>query len=205
MATACEALGIEKLSDQDFDFLTEFAEVVRPIADAITFVEGMRSFGSYLPTLFGARMKLREIYLEEKLIFCQPLVVAIKEGFDKRFGDVTKLTDLFEKGSPKAIPLYLAMISNPDFKLSYIPDYWIENYPNTLTQIKSILLNALRKEMEFAMGELHVNDENDNAACGADTETQQTATVNQSGNFELTLFVFICILFLQNTQITQCI
>lgn len=56
-------MNIHKLSDQDFGFLKEFVKVILSIADAITFVEGMKCVGSYLLTLFATRLELRKIYL----------------------------------------------------------------------------------------------------------------------------------------------
>lgn len=188
LATACEALGIEKLSDQDFDFLTEFVKVFRPIADGITFVEGThKNFGSYLPTLFSIRMTLREMYVDDELLYCRPLLLAIKEGFDKRFWHLMKLTDLYERGSPKAVPLYIAMLSNPAFKFNYIPKYWFEENPNALNQIKSIFLNAMQKELD-----IQTHDKDDVATAAATstastsvamTTTQRAASSNQFGNY----------------------
>lgn len=183
LATACEALGIEKLSDQDLDFLKEYIRAIRPIADAITYIEGMRCFGSYLPTLFAARLKLRELYLDDQLIYCQPLVCALSNGFDRRFADVMNLGSVYQEGSPKAVPLYLAMISNPAFKLSYIPQYWFDANPNTITQIKSMMLNAMRMGLKPSQNETHA--END----AAEPQPQSTAELNSSGNFQIIFFM----------------
>lgn len=171
-------MGIEKLCDQDFIFLNEYVAVIRPIADAITFVESTRQFfGSYLPTLFGVRTRLRELYLEDKLLYCKPLLVAVKNGFDKRLEHLMKLSDLYDEGSPKAVPLYIAMLCNPAFKLSYIPVYWLEKNPNTISQIKSIFLNAMVKQLGMQTNGTNGN-EDEYMAASSDTVT----TSNQSGN-----------------------
>lgn len=120
LATACEALGIDKLSDQDIQFLQEFVKVLQPIADAITLLEGSKNmFGTYLSTLFGEGTKLRDMHMQvEPLLYCRPLLDAIREGFRNRFAHLMTLGNLFAEPDPRAVPLFIAMVSNPRFKLN---------------------------------------------------------------------------------------
>lgn len=83
LATACEALQLQKLCDQDLKFLQEFNLIFKPIAEGITFVEGSKNmFGSYLPTLFGIRTTLGELHISGDFEYCTSLLHAIKSGFD---------------------------------------------------------------------------------------------------------------------------
>lgn len=148
LALACETLQIEKLCDQDFKFLSEFVSVIKPIANAITYLEGnVQTFGAYLPMLFSVRQTLKDLYTKDDLEFCGALVTAVKDGFDKRFGHIMKLSDTFEVGDPKALPLFIAMISNPEFKINFIPDYWFHGNVEGMQQIKSIMLNAMKHHL----------------------------------------------------------
>lgn len=163
MATACEALSIEKLCDQDFEFLSEFISVIKPIANAITFLEGdIQTFGAYLPMLFSVRQTLKEMYRDNQLQYCRPLLIAVRDGFDKRFGHLTTLTSYFEKGDPKALPLFIAMLSNPEYKMNFIPTDWFHSNANGMAQIKSLLLNAMKHILK---DEKQANEKED-SACG---------------------------------------
>lgn len=104
LAVACEVLKLEKLCDQDFRFLSEYATVIKPIAEAITFLEGdIKTFGAYLPKLFDVREQLKELSTSDELLYCQPLLAAVKDGFQRRFSHLMHLTDIYERGSPKAV------------------------------------------------------------------------------------------------------
>lgn len=148
-AVACESLGLEKLCDQDYRFLSEFVTVIKPIANAITYLEGdVQTFGSYLPMLFSVRQELRDLYLKDDFEFCRALLLAVKNGFDKRFGHLMDLSNPFERGDSKAVPLFLAMLTNPDYKLNFIPTHWFHGNAEGFNQIKSLLLNAMKQYLK---------------------------------------------------------
>lgn len=148
LAVACESLEIDKLSDQDYDFLTEYVSIIKPIANAITFLEGdIQTFGAYLPMLFGVRQTLKDLYLNGNFEYCAPLLIAVRDGFDKRFGHLMKLNGLYEQGNSKAIPLFLAMVANPQYKLNFIPNDWFDSNANGMSQIKGLLLNAMKQSL----------------------------------------------------------
>lgn len=149
LALACEALYIEKLCDQDYEFLTEFVRVIKPIANAITFLEGnVQTFGGYLPMLFSVRQTIKDLYINDELVYCKPLLLAVRDGFDKRFGHLLKLSSPFERGDKKAVPLFIAMLTNPEFKMNFIPSDWFHNNAEGLNQIKSLLLNSMKQHLE---------------------------------------------------------
>lgn len=174
LAIACEALGIEKLSDQDIQFLIEFTKVFQPIADAITFLEGSKNmFGAYLPTLFSVRTKLRQIHLSNELVYCKPLLHAIRDGFHKRFAHLMSLGNVFQEPDPRAIPLFIAMVSNPRFKLNFIPPYWFDENPQAMQQIQNLLLNAMKqtvaqqKQQQQPIQEEEEDESQNHAVCDA--------------------------------------
>lgn len=151
LALACESLKIEKLCDQDYMFLSEYVSVIKPISNAITYLEGdVQTFGGYLPMLFSVRQTLKDLHLSDSLEFCKPLLTAVRDGFDKRFGHLMKLPSTYETGDPKAVPLFLAMITNPEYRLNYIPNDWFHSNPYGLSQIKSLLLNAMKAYLNDA-------------------------------------------------------
>lgn len=152
-AIACDVLRLERLCDQDFAFLSEYARIIKPIADAIGHLEGNVLFGNYLPILFTCRVSLKEMELMETLMYCGPLLTAVKNGFDKRFRKLMRLGDIFERPDAKAVPLFLGMLTNPEFKMKCIPDTWFHENANGIVQIKSILLNAMKQMIQVEKNE----------------------------------------------------
>lgn len=149
LATACEALNIAKLCDQDYAFLTEYVAVIKPIADAITYLEAsVKTFGCYLPMLFSTRQKFIELRTKDELVYCGPLLDAVRDGFSKRFGHLLHLGDIYEEASPKAIPLFLAMLTNPDYRLAFIPSSFFDRDASGIAKIRSILMNAMKQLLE---------------------------------------------------------
>lgn len=191
LATACEALKLDKLCDQDFAFLTEFNNIIKPIADAITFLEGdVKTFGSYLPMLFSVRQTLKDLYINNDLEFCRPLLIAVRDGFDKRFGHLMSLGNVFEKGNPKAIPLFLAMLSNPEYKMNFIPHYWFHQNANGFNQIKSLLLSAMKQQVEYE------KKSNENGSMGNDHVMAEIPDAEKKGILFKIKSYKICLLFL---------
>lgn len=147
-AVACEVLSLDKLCDQDYVFLTEFASVIKPIADSITYLEGsVKTFGGYLPMLFSCSATLKDLSVANTLKYCEPLLTAVRMGFAKRFNSIMRLGNIFERADARAVPLFLAMLTNPGFKLAFIPDTWFYENANGIHQIKSILMNAMKQWM----------------------------------------------------------
>lgn len=126
------------MSDEDYEFLREFVEVIGPIAHGITLLEGDKHyFGMYLPTLFGIKNRLMEMESRQNFMHCKPLLDAVIDGFDNRFKAMMDPTD------SRSIPLYIAMVTDPKYKLNYIPPFiWNSS---TLQRIKNMLLTAAEK------------------------------------------------------------
>lgn len=157
-AVACDVLQVSKLCDQDYQFLAEFAQVFKPVADSITQLEGKVPFGCYLPILFTCRDALKDMYVSDALEYCGPLLVAVKDGFDKRFGHLMRLGDVYERPDPKAVPLFLSMITNPEFKMKCVPHDWLHRNANGIAQIRNILLNAMKQILQGENNSGHGGD-----------------------------------------------
>lgn len=125
------------MTDTDNDFLREFKLVMRPVAEGLTALEGNIFFGAYLPHLFGIRSQLDRLK-QQNLRFCNPLVKAIDEGFIERFKDV------MDPYHVRSVPLYLAMITNPKYKLSFMGQL----RPTILIRLKNMLLSAAEEILE---------------------------------------------------------
>lgn len=133
----CTELAIAPLSPEDYDFLIEYVSIFKPIAEGITFLEGNQQMcGSYLPTLYGIEARLNDIR-NESLAYCGPLLDAVIAGFQRRFGDK------MDPSKVRSVPLFIAMISNPKYKLSFLPPNLLR--PTFLKQVKTIMLKAAEK------------------------------------------------------------
>lgn len=139
---ACCQLKIDPLDDADFDFLREYHTIIAPVAIALKTLESSQfSFGLYLPTLIGLRLKLAQLQ-ESSLIYCRPLIQAIQTGFEKRFQEVLDVSD----GDCRWIPLYIAMVTNPRYKLNYLG---LRAIPSELSdKIRKVLFNAGKEIMQ---------------------------------------------------------
>lgn len=108
---------------------------MKVVARALKTMEANKyAFGAFLPTLFGLRMKLAA--LEKKATQCLPLVKTLQSAFEKRFGNVM---DIFDSHG-ESVPAYVAMASNPNYKLNYMGMKTIPTH--ILLRIKQMLLDA---------------------------------------------------------------
>lgn len=139
LENACTQLEIQSFDDDERRFLREYHNVITPVAIALKRLEGnAHTFGMYLPTLYGLRIKLNE--LSESLEFCNPLVAAIQTGFESRFGEVMDIYNV------KSVPLWLAMVTNPKYKLNFIGMKRIPSH--ILMKVKNLLQNAGQQIVE---------------------------------------------------------
>ncbi|KAK6293774.1 hypothetical protein J4Q44_G00361000 [Coregonus suidteri] len=90
----CTALKIKMFNPAENWFLVEYAAVMKPVAMALNILQGESSvhMGLLLPTLYQLRDKLKK--LESTCKMCTPLVHALQQGIQKRFGDVMKEPEL---------------------------------------------------------------------------------------------------------------
>ncbi|XP_039596514.1 uncharacterized protein LOC120518029 [Polypterus senegalus] len=112
----CSALKIKMFNPAELGFLAEYTAVMKPIAMALNILQGESSvhMGFLLPTLYQLQEKLKR--LESSCNMCRPLVAALQEGIQKRFGDVMKEPELTA-----------AAILLPRFRTSWTADESILN------------------------------------------------------------------------------
>lgn len=134
---ACYQLKIAAFTCEEYDFLCEYYSVISLVAVALKTLEANRyTFGIYLPTLFALKIKLDAMLDANATIYCIPLVNAIKKGLNDRFA---ALMDPFDT-SGRSKPLFIAMISNPEYKLNFMGMKSISS--RILIQLKNMLYDA---------------------------------------------------------------
>lgn len=136
LKAVCRECKIDALDDDDLVFLQEYHMIILPIAIALKTLEGNKlTFGAYLPTLTGLRLNLGKMN-NLKFIYCEPLLAAVSNGFEERFRTVLDIYD--EEG--KWIPLYIAMVTNPQYKLNFLG---MKTIPSHISEkVRTILFNA---------------------------------------------------------------
>lgn len=133
---ACECLKIPVLHEEDYKFIEEYVSIIRPIAHALKVLEGDKHlFGLYLPTLFGLKQKLRDLLMNE-WDYCEPLIASVNTGFTNRFAHLMDI----EHQSGKAIPLFLGMVTHPQFKMNFIHKAHIT--PEYIQKVQGLLVTA---------------------------------------------------------------
>lgn len=132
-------LDISILTSTDLEFLSEYIEVMKPIAEAIKASQKEKFyFGSYLPLLFTVEFLFKEIERSDHLKHCKPLLNAVMNGFNQKFGEVMSLNT----ESPKSTQALIAMLVNPNYKLHCISPDVISKSGLTSGSIKQLILNA---------------------------------------------------------------
>ena len=173
LSAACRQLKIVPLDNDDMEFLLEYHSVIRPIAHALKILEGNVEFGAYVPILIGLRLKLGEMSDMQEHFHCGPLLKAVSDGFENRFG---KLLDIYAVDS-KWIPLYLAMLTNPKYKMNFLGKKTIPAHVSE--KMRCILYNAGKNILEM---EKTTANENDHAASENDgSESTPRPTQISSG------------------------
>lgn len=137
---ACYQLNIDPFDAEEYDFLQQYYQVTNKVAVALKVLEGNRhGFGLYLPTLIGLRTVL-DTHSNPRTVAetepCLQLAIALKNGFERRFAD---LMDVFNTDG-KSAPLYIAMITNPQYKLNFMGTRTID--PRVLHKLKEMLVDA---------------------------------------------------------------
>lgn len=144
------ALKIGAFTDTQLEFLKEFEFVLRPVIKALKYVQGRYYFGSYLPMLFGLQNELNS---EKPLKICKPLVEALRKGFEKRFGDI------MNPENPESVPLYVAMITNPKYKMNYVPQNVLTR---NILRLKRMVLSAAEEIIERKLRRLNESQVGEN-------------------------------------------
>lgn len=162
---ACNHLKLGILDDEEYSFLQQYHKLISLVDRTLKTLESDRySFGIYLPALFGLKSKLDELIEQSGKTFeCLPLAMALRDGLQNRFGDV--MDPYNENG--KSVPLYIAMLTNPSYKLNFMG----------MKSIPTKLLIHL-KEMLYSAVEIQKGNSNGD---GNDSNTDRASTsVTQS-------------------------
>ncbi|XP_055308984.1 uncharacterized protein LOC129572896, partial [Sitodiplosis mosellana] len=134
----CDELQISKFDDDEYIFLEEYIEVIKPVAAALKTLEANKyTSGIYLPILVGLRSALNNLH-EQNLMHCQPLIEAVEAGFERRFGNLMLIYNA------RSVPLYIAMVSNPRFKLNFLG--YKQRVPrHIIEKVRSMLVSAAQE------------------------------------------------------------
>lgn len=135
LEVACTRLNVDCFDDDEYKFLKQYHKVMSLVARALKVVESNKStFGIYLPTLLGLRHNLNAV--KPFADMCSPLILQLESAFEARFGNIMDKYD----DSAEAVPLYLAMLTDPRFKMNCLGFASIPTHVRRF--IKTILLNA---------------------------------------------------------------
>lgn len=98
---------ITPLTNTEEEFLIEYVRVMEPFTQALDVLqnEEKMSIGCVLPTIRLLQETMTEFPKDDTIVHCQPLVLAVLCGLEKRFGE------MFNN-----IHLRLASVSDPNFK-----------------------------------------------------------------------------------------
>lgn len=115
LGSVCDALELPKFKDTDLEFLAEYIECVKPIAEALDRLQGEKNcfYGELLPVLLQTQKKLQKLQ-HRHLKYCAKLVGVLLEGLNKRFSEYFDF-------SYQVNDAVLAAVSHPFFKLRWVP------------------------------------------------------------------------------------
>ena len=111
MSDVCQALDVMPFRTGEVSFLTEYCNVMQPLACALDILQAENKcfIGYLLPTLTSLQTKLRQ--LKPQLKVAAPLVDAVLQGLAKRF-----------EGYSDREELVLASITLPQFRLRWLDE-----------------------------------------------------------------------------------
>lgn len=108
-------LGIDIFTTSERSFLEEYKNILKPISVALDNLQRTKcAYGILLPTLFITQDELNSMKEEDSLVYCKPLLVAVINGFKKRFQSV------MDFNNNESVPALIAAISHPHFKLRWL-------------------------------------------------------------------------------------
>jgi len=115
LAQICNELGVPILQENELEFIKQYCECVRPVAEALDRLQGESHtfYGEIIPTLLTVKKKL-QIINSQKPKLCEWLPKSLLNGLQKRFESFLSLSMLHEDA-------IFASISHPKMKLRWIP------------------------------------------------------------------------------------
>lgn len=111
----CIALDLPKFKEAEFEFLSEYLEMLRPFAEALDHLQGSKNtfYGELIPQLFRIK-KVFKSYQSRHFKFCSSLANVLLENLQRRFQEYFDLSSTVNDA-------ILASITHPFFKLRWVP------------------------------------------------------------------------------------
>ena len=135
-------LSFPPFKNVEIDFLGEYVIVLEPIATAIDRLQGEKDlfYGELLPTLLTVEKKLFQLQ-STHLKYCTPLLLAVSQGFMKRFKQFLNLDN-----EPQVSNAVLASVSHPYFKLRWLATVALKEGMSTHKEeyVKNMFLRVAR-------------------------------------------------------------
>jgi len=128
------------LRDQDFNYIEEHLRCTAPISEALDIMQGELNtyYGVVLPCLLALRRKIEVLAKPDHhtWIYCKPIVHALLESIEKRFGNYLNFT------SPESLNAVIAALSYPRFKKRWLTcvnpqfhDRFIQIFKKTVDEV----------------------------------------------------------------------
>lgn len=137
--TVMADIGLQSITTTELSFLKEFLCVSKPIAHAIDHLQSDCLYSELLPTLFTIKSQFEELHSQEtSLKYCQPLLTAMRNGFNQRFESYFDLRD------PKTVPALIATCTDPFFKLKWLDEPLVTK--ENINYIESLVVQAAVQE-----------------------------------------------------------
>lgn len=161
--SVCSALSLDDFSAIDIEFFKEYVPVMAPVAEGIDSLQGDTFYSFFLPILTRIKYKFESIATVSKLKHCKPLLKAIRDGFEKRFGHFFDLED------DRAIAAIVSACVHPYFKTRWL--HKSLHSPENVNMIEMMILREAKKvsdEVEKRNADIkkEKEDENDSEESG---------------------------------------
>lgn len=170
-------LKVAPLDDDEYEFLREYHSVLALISAALKSIESdSYKFSLYLPSLFGLKIQLQALLDKRSVFECIPLVIALQNGIEARFGN---LMDPFDP-EKKSVPLFIAMMTNPQFKLNFMGMKKIQ--PRLLNRLKDMLVSEAVKIEDESLSQNNSHGDDDD-----DADEHAHAQAHEHGNYYRTI------------------
>lgn len=113
LSELCYRLGIPSFESSEIEYLEEYVKVMKPIADAIDYLQGEKTmfFGYFLPALLSIKVKMRRLE-NEQLKYLSNVNKCLQKSLIKRFQKYFSLES-------EAWDAVVAAIVIPDVKLKF--------------------------------------------------------------------------------------
>ena len=130
------------MTDADMQFLMSYAKVMKPIALAMTLLQGESTMylGNLIPTIMGIKCKLQQS--TDRVV--EPLVKALLAGIDRRFQATLNDNEHL-----------IASVLHPQFKLNFLPEEARLNFKRMVLTYITEVANELLVADATISGEIH--------------------------------------------------